>query len=82
MTATPSTRNLRFRAQVFRLYEALRRGEVTESDLVRTAQASGTCVLTLRAAALRVLIGRAPLSVTLGRPYLERRAAVRVHHGI
>ena len=82
MTATPSTRNLRFRAHVFHLYAALRRSDITDADLVRTAQASGTCALTLRAAALRVLVGRAPLSVTHGRPYIERRAAVRAHLGI
>jgi hypothetical protein len=82
MTATPSSRNLRFRAQVYRLFEALRRQEITDDDLVRTVRASGTCALTLRAAALRVLIGRAPLSVTQGRPYIERRAAVRAHLGV
>lgn len=36
----------------------------------------------LRVAALRELIGRAPVEVTLGRPYLERRRLVRQHFGI
>ena len=79
MAATPSTRNLRFRAHVFHLYSRLRRNEIVDADLILTVRASGTCSLTLRAAALRVLIGQAPLSVTLGRPYIDRRAAVRAH---
>ena len=35
-----------------------------------------------RAAALRCLIGSAPLSVTGGQPYLARRRAVRLHYGV
>lgn len=35
-----------------------------------------------RAAGLRVLIARAPVSVTLGRPFAERRRLVRQHYAV
>lgn len=35
-----------------------------------------------RCAALRVLTALAPIEVTQGRPYLERRRLVRKHYGV
>jgi hypothetical protein len=35
-----------------------------------------------RAAALRNLVGHAPLSVTCGRPFADRRRLVRRHYGV
>lgn len=49
--------------------------------LVRVAQEEGYSVL-MRAAALRNLTACAPIEVTKGRPYAERRRLVRAHFGI
>lgn len=38
--------------------------------------------LSFRAGALRNLVWQAPLTVTQGRPYLERRRAVRKHYAV
>lgn len=38
--------------------------------------------LRVRAAALRVLVARAPIEVTHGRPYPERRLLVRKHYQV
>ena len=50
--------------------------------LVRVASAKGQYTPLMRAAALRNLVASAPLEVTKGRCYLERRQLVRAHYGI
>lgn len=50
--------------------------------LVRVASAKGNYTSLMRAAALRNLVASAPLEVTKGRCYLERRQLVRAHYGI
>jgi len=36
----------------------------------------------MRAAALRLLVGQSPLSVTMGLPYFARRRLVRTHYAV
>ena len=50
--------------------------------LVRVAQAKDQYSPLMRLAALRNLVASAPLEVTKGRYYLERRRLVRAHYGI
>lgn len=50
--------------------------------LVRVARAQGQYTPLMRAAALRNLVASAPIDVTKGRCYLERRRLVRAHYGI
>lgn len=66
-----------------RFFGHLRATEVLpDHHLIRVARASSQYPATLRAAALRHLVSRAPLEVTLGRPFSERRRLTRAHHGI
>lgn len=50
--------------------------------LVRVASAKNQYSPLMRAAALRNLVASAPVEVTKGRCYLERRKLVRAHYGI
>jgi hypothetical protein len=50
--------------------------------LIRIARSSADYNPRVRAAALRQLVARAPIEVTLGRPFPERRRLVRTHYGI
>lgn len=51
-------------------------------DLLRIVKAKRRYSTHYRAAALRHLVGDAPLAVTGGRPFAERRRLVRQHCGI
>lgn len=53
-----------------------------DHHLVRIAKAKQQYSPLMRSAALRNLIAAAPLDVTKGRCYLERRRLVRSHYGI
>lgn len=53
-----------------------------EHHLVRIAKARSQYSPLMRSAALRNLVAIAPLEVTKGRCYLERRRLVRSHYGI
>lgn len=76
----------------FRVLASLRRqrffGHIQASNvlpvyhLVRIAKAKGQYSPLMRVAALRNLIAAAPLEITQGRSYLERRQLVRIHYGI
>jgi hypothetical protein len=52
------------------------------SVLLSIVMARGQYPATYRAAALRHLIARAPVSVTRGLPFAQRRRLVRLHYGI
>jgi hypothetical protein len=52
-----------------------------ESDLLLIVRSKDCYSPRYRAAALRHLVMCAPLSVTQGRPFAERRRMVRVHYG-
>lgn len=52
------------------------------SILLRVVQGKERYSPVVRAAALRCLVGSAPLSVTRGAPYAARRRAVRRHYGV
>ena len=56
--------------------------KLDDGQLLRIVQARQSLTPLARAAALRILIGRAPLEVTRGAVYLERRAYVRAEYGI
>ncbi len=50
--------------------------------LVRIAGAADQYMPRVRAAALRNLVAEAPLEVTKGAPFAQRRKAVRLHYGV
>ena len=50
--------------------------------LVRIIRSKDCYSVRMRAAALRTLVCKAPLDVTLGRPYAERRRLVRKHYDV
>ena len=50
--------------------------------LIRVVQAAHQYSPLMRVAALRILIANAPVEVTKGRCYLERRRLVRTHYGV
>jgi hypothetical protein len=53
-----------------------------ESVLLSIVMARGRYPATFRAAALRNLVAQAPVSVTRGLPFAQRRRLVRRHYGI
>lgn len=53
-----------------------------EHHLVRIAKSANSYSSAVRAAALRNLVCKAPLEVTKGLPYAQRRRLCRVHYGI
>ncbi|WP_157497518.1 hypothetical protein [Diaphorobacter sp. J5-51] len=57
-------------------------GALSIHQLVRVIQSKDAYSVKLRAAALRNLVCTAPLEVTLGRTFCERRRLVRAHYGI
>lgn len=66
-----------------RFFGHLRATEVlSDYHLVRISRSSEDYKPSVRAAALRQLISRAPLEVTQGRPFAESRRLVRAHYGI
>jgi hypothetical protein len=67
---------IRFARMVFETYCC------TNDELIAIVKAKGRVSARFRAAALRNLVGNASLSVTLGRPYAERRRLVRKHYGV
>jgi hypothetical protein len=69
-------RILRFGKMIFQTYALPR--EV----LVQIIRSKTHYSAHYRAAALRNLIGHAPLSVTGGRPFADRRRLVRRHYGV
>ena len=69
-------RILRFGMQLYHLYG------LPEAKLLRIVRSKKRYSPHYRAAALRYLVCDAPLSVTEGRPYAERRRRVRKHYGI
>lgn len=69
-------RILRFAMMLYQLYG------LSNSELVRIAKAKRRYSTHYRAAALRHLVIDAPLSVTGGQPFAERRRRVRKHYGI
>ncbi|WP_176060297.1 hypothetical protein [Paraburkholderia sp. BCC1876] len=69
-------RILRFSLAVFATYR------LPHDKLVRIARSKRLYSSYYRAAALRHLVADAPLSVTGGRPFAERRRRVRAHYGI
>ncbi len=56
--------------------------ELPDCELIRIAKSDRLYSAAFRAAALMNLVGNAPLAVTKGRPYAERRRLCRVHYGI
>ncbi|MFM0077261.1 hypothetical protein PQQ86_39615 [Paraburkholderia sediminicola] len=69
-------RILRFAMMLYQLYG------LSNSELVRIAKAKRRYSTHHRAAALRHLVIDAPLAVTGGQPFAERRRRVRKHYGI
>lgn len=69
-------RILRFVRQMYQLYG------LPHAELLRIVKADTCYPPQYRVAALRHLVCAAPLSVTGGRPYAERRRRVRKHYGI
>lgn len=67
------------RQRFFANIRATRR--LREEELVRIAADKGYS-LSVRSAALRNLVTLAPVEVTLGRPFAQRRRLVREHYGI
>ena len=67
---------VRFSRMVYDCYRC------SHGQLLEIISAKGRLSARYRAAALRNLVGNAPLSVTLGRPYAERRRLVRKHYGV
>lgn len=66
-----------------RFFGHLRATEVLpDHHLIRIVQAREAYGPRVRAAALRHLVARAPIDVTLGRPFAERRRLVRSHLGL
>ncbi len=55
---------------------------LAEDELVRVIRASEQYTPALRVAALRNLVAIAPISVTQGRCYAQRRSLVRAHYAI
>lgn len=53
-----------------------------DQELVRIIRAKHRYSTYCRTAALRCLVGTAPLAVTCGRPFAERRRRVRHHFGV
>jgi len=50
--------------------------------LVRIARAADLYSPKMRSAALRNLVARAPLEITKGATFIQRRKAVRLHYGV
>ncbi|TCK33409.1 hypothetical protein B0G84_7629 [Paraburkholderia sp. BL8N3] len=69
-------RTFRFGLMIWQTYGLPREG------LLRIVKAKRRYSTHYRAAALRHLVGDAPLSVTGGRPFADRRRRVRQHYGI
>lgn len=69
-------RIVRFSMQMFRLYG------LPQDELVRIARSKQLYSTHYRAAALRHLVVEAPLAVTGGLPFAQRRRRVRAHYGI
>lgn len=69
-------RILRFGMMVWQTYG------LPHEQLVRIVRAKKRHSAHFRAAALRHLVAEAPLSVTGGRPFAERRRRVRRYYGI
>lgn len=69
-------RILRFGMQMFHTYG------LSRDELVRIVKAKKRYSAHYRAAALRHLVADAPLSVTGGQPFAERRRRVRRHYGL
>jgi hypothetical protein len=69
-------RILRFSMQIFHLYG------LSQDELVRIVKSKRLYSAQYRAAALRHLVVDAPLSVTGGQPFAQRRRRVRAHYGI
>jgi microcystin degradation protein MlrC len=69
-------RILRFNMQMFHLYG------LPKDELVRIVKAKRRYSAHYRAAALRHLVVEAPLAVTGGLPFAQRRRRVRAHYGI
>lgn len=67
-------------AEFSRLVHATYR--LPESMLLSIVRARGRYPATYRAAALRHLVAQAPVSVTCGLPFAQRRRLVRRHYGI
>lgn len=66
-----------------RFFGHLRATEVLPiHDLVNIAQAIDRFSPLMRSAALRQIVGKAPLEITHGRPYAESRRLCRVHFSI
>lgn len=66
-----------------RFFGHLRATEVLPPHhLIRIAKASGQYPPALRAAALRSLVSKAPLAITKGLPYAQRRRLCRLHYGV
>ena len=55
---------------------------LTTAQLIVAVRAKFSVSALARCAALRVLVARAPIEVTQGRPYLERRRLVRKHYSV
>ena len=66
----------RFVRQMYQLYG------LPHAELLRIAKAKTGYTPQYRVAALRHLVCAAPLAVSGGRPYAERRRRVREHYGI
>lgn len=55
---------------------------LSHDQLIRIVKAKKLYSTHTRAAALRHIVSGAPLDVTLGRPFAERRRRVRCYYGI
>lgn len=69
-------RFIRFSRCIFQTYR------LPAEALVAIARDRARYTPVMRAAALRNLVGEAPLAVTQGRPFAERRRLVRAHYGV
>lgn len=76
MTMTRSHRLMTFSRAIMLVYG---RGI---DELVQIVRNRGRYQIIYRLAALRCLVARAPLEVTHGAPYLQRRMAVRRHYRV
>jgi hypothetical protein len=75
--------NMIFRQRIFDFSRLVAQSYGLSADqLVAVIKARDQFTVRMRAAALRNLVCSAPLAVTQGRPYAERRRLARAHYGV
>ena len=73
-----SARSFRFAFHVVRLHGA----SLTTAALTSIVRGRARFSVLFRAAALRILVAQAPLAITCGLPYVQRRALVRKYFDV